>query len=154
LGCYAGALVVGVNGKSDLDQEGALARIRELFDRIGMMHHLGVEVSSIDEESAEIFFVADERHRNYMDSLHGGAIAAAIDTVAFMPASLLPSGRKLTTEGMEIHFFRPAKMGEKIRARAKILRNGRRVVTLECDALREDGKKIAHAIVTLLDLEA
>jgi uncharacterized protein (TIGR00369 family) len=141
------------NNQTSLPEEG-VGRVREFFGRIGMMAHLGVEVVSVEEESAEVAFVADERHSNYMNGLHGGAIAAAIDTVAFMPGSLLPAGRKLTTEGMEIHFFRPAKMGEKIRARAKILRNGRRVVTLECDARRQDGKKIAHAIVTLLDLEA
>ena len=77
-----------------------------------------------------------------------------MDTVVFFPGVLLPSGRKLTTEGIEIHFFRPASMGERITVRAEILRVGRRVCTVAATASNQDGNKIAHAIATLLDLEA
>lgn len=131
----------------------ALVKCREIFSRVTMMTHLGVELVSMEEETATLALTGDERHRNYMGALHGGAIAAAIDTVAFMPGALLPSGRKLATEGMELHFFRPSPLGERVLFNAKILRNGRRVVTVECEALA-GGAKIAHAIVTLLDLEA
>lgn len=133
--------------------EAATEKCREIFSRVTMMTHLGVEFVSMTEDSAELALTGDERHRNYLGALHGGAIAAAIDTVAFMPGALLPSGRKLATEGMELHFFKPSALGERVTFGARILRNGRRVVTVECDA-RVGGAKIAHAIVTLIDLDA
>ncbi len=125
------------------------------FNRIGMVVHLGYELLEIGEETAQMSLVPDERHQNYLGQLHGGAVATAIDTVAFMPGVLFPSGRKLTTVSFDMHFFKPSDLGERVLFNARILRNGRRMVTLECDAVNErSSKKIAHAIVTLLDMEA
>lgn len=124
-----------------------------IYSGVGMMESLGFKFVSMEEETAEIELVPDKRHANYLGALHGGAVAAGIDTVVFFPGCLLPSGRKLTTEGVELHFFRPSPLGEKVLFRARILRNGRRVVTVEAEAVA-NGKKIAHAIVTLLDMEA
>ncbi len=129
-------------------------RAREIFAGIGMMRHLGVELVRVEPGEAEMAFVVDERHGNYMGGLHGGAVAAVVDTVVFFPADLLPAGRKLTTEGIELHFFRPASAGERIAVRARVLRNGRRLCTVEARAVDGRGRAIAHAVVTLLDLEA
>ena len=90
----------------DVDEkglDGSIEEIKEFFSKIGMMHHLGVKLTAMEEESAELTFTPDERHMNYMGMLHGGAVAAVVDTAAFMPGCLLPSGRKLTTEGVEVH---------------------------------------------------
>jgi len=130
-----------------------LARCLEIFSRVTMMTHLGIEFAAMEEDRAELRLVPDERHRNYLGALHGGAIAAALDTVAFLPGALLPSGRRLATEGVEIHFFKPSPLGEPVTFTAKILRNGRRVVTVECEALNAKGK-LAHAVVTLIDLDS
>lgn len=127
---------------------------REIFARIGMMRHLGVELIRVDDASAVMAFTVDERHGNYLGGLHGGAVAAVIDTVVFFPGPLLPSGRALTTEGLEIHYFRPAQMGDRVTVRARLLRTGRRVCTVEAQAANQADQAIAHAVVTLLDLEA
>lgn len=125
-----------------------------IFSRIGMIHHLGIRLTEVTEDEAEMELVVDDRHMNYLGGLHGGAVATLADTVAFFPGALLPSGRRFATEGVELHFFRPAAEGERIRCRAKILRNGRRVVTVEVRTHGEKDKQISHGIVTLLDLEA
>ena len=125
-----------------------------IFSRIGMIHHLGIRLTEVTEDEAEMELVVDDRHMNSLGGLHGGAVAAMADTVAFFPGALLPSGRRFTTEGVELHFFRPAAEGERIRCRAKILRNGRRVVTVEVRTHGEKDKQISHGIVTLLDLDA
>lgn len=132
----------------------ALENSRRIFTRVTMMTNLGIEMVATTPDTAQLALVGDERHQNYLGQLHGGAIAAALDTVAFMPGSLLPAGRKLATEGVEIHFFKPSPLGERVLFNAKILRNGRRVVTVETEAVTESGVKLAHGIVTLLDLEA
>ncbi|MDF1555750.1 MAG: PaaI family thioesterase [Deferrisomatales bacterium] len=129
-------------------------RAKEIFAGIGLVKHLGVELRRVDADSAEMSFVVAEKHGNYLGGLHGGAIAAVMDTVVFFPGRLLPSGRKLTTEGIEVHFFRPVSMGERVTVRAQIMRLGRRVCTVEAKASDPSGKEIASAVVTLLDLEA
>jgi acyl-CoA thioesterase len=129
-------------------------RAHELFDGTSMMQHLEVELTEVGDEWAEMCFVVNEKHGNYIGSLHGGAVAAVMDTVAFFPGALIPSGRPLTTEGLEVHYFRPVQMGERVRLRSRILRNGRRVVTVEVKALGEDDRQIAHGIATLLDVKA
>lgn len=128
-------------------------KAQELMDRIGMMRNLGTRIVEITRETATLAFTGGDNHCNYRGMLHGGAIATILDTVGFMPGDLLPSGRILTTEGMEVHYFRPAEIGEEVSAKATILRNGRRVVTVQTEAFDSKGKKIAHAVVTLLDVE-
>jgi uncharacterized protein (TIGR00369 family) len=137
-----------------VNEELLIERLKPHIENIGMMHHMGVELVAVTEDTAEIAFIVDDRSRNNRNMVHGGAIAAVLDTVAFLPGCLLPSGRKLTTSGMEIHFFRPAEMGERITARSKILRNGRRLITIETEAFNGAGLKMAHGIVTLFDLES
>ena len=134
--------------------ETAEERAREIFSGIGMMKHLDVELASVDFDSAEMSFIVAEKHTNYRGGLHGGAIAAVIDTVVFFPSGLLPSGRKLTTEGIEIHFFRPVRLGDRVTVRAQVIRLGRRVCTVEARASDQMDRKVAHGVVTLLDLEA
>ena len=128
------------------------AKAEEVFTHVGMMRAMGAEIVEVTENEAKMAFVVAQQHGNYMGGLHGGAVVALIDTVAFFPGCLLPTGRKLTTEGVETHFFRPAAMGERITGHATILRNGRRVVTVEVKVSKENGEQLAHGIVTMLDI--
>ncbi len=134
--------------------ETAEQRARKIFAGVGMMEHLEVELVKVDADTAELAFVVGDKHSNYLGGLHGGAVAAVVDTAVFFPGRLLPSGRKLTTEGIELHFFRPAARGERITVRAEIVRVGRRVCTVAATASNPSGKEIARGLATLLDLEA
>ena len=136
-----------------MNEELLYERVKHFVENIGMLRHLGVELVGVTDETAEIAFTVGERTLNYRGMVHGGAIATILDTVAFLPGCLLPSGRKLTTEGMEVHYFRPASPGERVTARSRILRNGRRLVTCETEAFNGQGVKMAHAVVTLFDLD-
>ncbi|GAB4259098.1 MAG: hypothetical protein Kow0092_07050 [Deferrisomatales bacterium] len=125
---------------------------REILEGIGLARHLGFELVEVTEESAVMTVVVDGRHGNYRGGLHGGALAALVDTVAFFPGRLLPSGRKLTTEGLEVHFMRPASPGQRVTARAEILRLGRRVATVQVQCRDDLGRLLSHAVATLLTL--
>ncbi|GAB4252922.1 MULTISPECIES: PaaI family thioesterase [Deferrisoma] len=127
-------------------------RAREIFAGIGLARHLGFELLEVTAETAEMAVTVEARHGNYLGGLHGGVLAALVDTVAFFPGRLLPSGLKLTTEGLEVHFMRPAGPGARITARAEILRLGRRVATVQVQARDQAGSLLAHAVVTLLTL--
>ncbi len=125
-------------------------RAREIFDGIALARHLGFELLEVGSDTAVMAVSVDERHGNYMGGLHGGVLAALVDTVAFFPGRLLPSGLRLTTEGLEVHFMRPAAVGDRITARAVILRLGRRVATVQVQAKDARGQLLCHAVATLL----
>lgn len=123
-----------------------------IFSTVGLARFLGMELVAVADDECELSMPVDERHSNYIGGLHGGAAAALLDTAAFFPGSLLPSGIKLATEGIEVHLFRPVPLGEKVFAQAKILRSGRRIVTVELTLRMSGGKQAAHAIATLVDI--
>ncbi|MBW2511673.1 MAG: PaaI family thioesterase, partial [Deltaproteobacteria bacterium] len=56
----------------------------------------------ITEKHAEMTVTIDERHLNYMGTVHGGLISALVDTVCFFPKPLIPSGLKLTTVDLNV----------------------------------------------------
>ncbi len=125
-------------------------RAREIFAGIALARHLGFELLEVGPETAVMAVTVDERHGNYLGGLHGGVLAALVDTVAFFPGRLLPSGLRFTTEGLELHFMRPAGPGARIVARADILRLGRRVATVQVQAKAGQGQLLCHAVATLL----
>lgn len=129
-------------------------RAQAVFSTVGMARFLGMTLKNVQPESCEIEMTVDERHGNYVEGLHGGAAAAILDTCVFFAGDLLPSGRKLATEGIEVHLFRPVPMGEKVTAKAKIIKNGRKVVTVEGTLWTADNKQVAHSVATLFDVGA
>ena len=98
-----------------------------------------------------IIKIITEKHANYMGGLHGGVIAGIVDTVAFFPGKLLPSGLKLTTSGFDIRFFRPANIGDTLIFKAEVLHLGKKRVNVEvkCFSKQKD-KLVSNANVDLM----
>lgn len=134
------------------DLERQRENAREIFSGIAMAGTLGLELLDVDEKTATMGLTVDHRHLNYLGGLHGGAVSALLDTVAFFPAVLLPSGRRFTTEGLSVHYFRPAAAGDRLIAKARVLRLGKRVANVEVQVAGAEGKVVAHGLVTLLVL--
>ena len=124
----------------------------EIFREIGLVRTLGLELEAVTERTATAGVTVDERHGNYLGGLHGGVVSTLVDTVAFFPGMLLPSGRKLTTEGLSVHYFRPAAAGDRVTATAEVLRMGRRMGHVVVSVDNGRGSQLAHGYVTLLTL--
>jgi len=129
-------------------------KAKEIFDNIEFVKTLKINLIDVAEESAICDFVVLKKHANYIGGLHGGVVAGVVDTIAFFPGKLLPSGMKLTTSGFNIKFFRPANLGDKLRAIAKIIYCGTRRITVNVDVFFKENKKIiANASVDLMVLK-
>jgi len=135
-----------------LDGTDHYQRAVEIFREVGLVRNLGLELVEVTERTAVAAVTVDERHGNYLGGLHGGVVSTLVDTVAFFPGMLLPSGRKLTTEGLSVHYFRPAGMGERVTATAEVLRMGRRMGHVLVSVGDGQGRRLAHGYVTLLTL--
>ncbi len=84
--------------------------------------------------------------------LHGGATASLIDTaMAFACITCLAEGEKTTTIDLTVHYLRPHGEGE-VFCTAKIVRAGRRILTVSAEVANEEGKLIATAISSYMKM--
>jgi acyl-CoA thioesterase len=80
--------------------------------------------------------------------LHGGATASVIDTAtAFAVVSVLADGEKASTVDLTVHYLRPVFEG-KIVCTARIVRAGKRLLTVSAEVVNNEGKLIATALST------
>ena len=117
-------------------------KANKIFKNIELIKTINAKLISVSENKAVAELKVDKEHSNYLGGLHGGVISAIVDTVAFFPGKLLPSGLKLTTSGFNIEFFRAVELGQIIIFEAKILYFGKRKVNVEVNKLLKEPKKL------------
>ncbi len=129
-----------------------LTFVNEKVQDIPFLKTLGVSVRDIAEKHAEMTVTIDDRHLNYMGTVHGGLISALVDTVCFFPKPLIPSGLKLTTVDLNVSYVRPALKGDTLVARSELLHLGRRTARLSVKVTDQDHGLVAYGTATLMVL--
>ncbi|HUB44777.1 MAG TPA: PaaI family thioesterase [Acetobacteraceae bacterium] len=89
---------------------------------------------------------------NPMGNVHGGWALTLIDSAGGCAGlSLLPPGCSYATVETKVNFTRPitADTGP-VRAEARVVGQGRQIISAEARVLRADGKVLAHGTTTLL----
>jgi uncharacterized protein (TIGR00369 family) len=128
------------------DAEKAFAR--EILSRNPFVQLLGIELVGLEYGEAACRIMIEEKHLRAGGFLHGGVTASLIDTVAaFAVASHLEKGENSVTVDLTLHFLRPVYRGEII-ARAKVLRGGKRLLTVSGELFDETGELAATALMT------
>ena len=80
--------------------------------------------------------------------LHGGVTATLIDTaMAFAVRTHLEDHELTATIDLTVHYLRPHTSGT-VTCTAKVVRAGKRIITLSAEAENEQGKVIATALST------
>jgi len=126
--------------------------VNEKVQDIPFLKTLGVSVQEIAERHAEMTVTIDDRHLNYMGTVHGGLISALVDTVCFFPKPLIPSGLKLTSVDLNVSYVRPALKGDTLVARSELLHLGRRTARLTVKVTDQDHGLVAYGTATLMVL--
>lgn len=90
-----------------------------------------------------------EQITNGSGTVHGGVLAMLADSaVAFALSTNFDGKMGFATTDLTIHFLRRAR-GE-VRARARILKKGKRVNVGEVEVTGEDGREVARVLATFL----
>ncbi|MGP0057790.1 MAG: PaaI family thioesterase [Beijerinckiaceae bacterium] len=91
---------------------------------------------------------------NPMGGVHGGWALTLIDSVGGCAGhSLLPAGSGYTTVETKANFARPiTKDTGRVRAEARVVSQGRQIISTEAKVLSPDGKVLAHGTSTLMVL--
>lgn len=109
---------------------------------------IGMELVDIRPNEAVIQIKMRDELRQPHGLLHGGVTATLIDTaMAFAVITRLAEGERASTIDLTVHYLRPHTEGMFI-CTAKVVRAGKRILTVSADVVNEQDKLIATAIST------
>ena len=127
-------------------------RIREAFERVPFAHLLGIELGEIRRGAATLYLEVRDELRQNNGVVHGGVIASLMDTAAaFALLTLLEANQTSTTVDLTVHYMRPLLRG-RATAEARVLRAGRRIITISIDVLDETKTLAATALTSFIRL--
>jgi uncharacterized protein (TIGR00369 family) len=125
-----------------------LEKAQRVFREVPYIKLLGMELLELKTGEAVLHLQMRDELRQPHGILHGGATASVIDTAtAFAVVSVLEKDEKASTVDLTIHYLRPVSEGG-ITCTAKIVRAGRRLLTVAADVVNDEGKLIATALST------
>ena len=125
-----------------------LARLRETFAQVPYVRLLGLEFVRAERGAATFALEVREELTRMGGIAHGGALASLLDTAAACAVhTLLGPGARTVTVDLTVHFLRPVSAG-RVEARARVLREGRRIVIISAEATDQNGLLVATATTT------
>jgi uncharacterized protein (TIGR00369 family) len=114
----------------------------------GFTGMLGMRLVDMRPQEAVIEIEMRDDLRQPHGLLHGGVTATLIDTaMAFAVITVLNAGEKASTVDLNVHYLRPHTEG-KISCTARVIKAGRRLLTVSADVVNEQNKLIATALST------
>lgn len=114
---------------------------------------MGFRLVGWTADGAVVEVDVDERFRNPTGVLHGGVLAGLCDSaMGLTVSSLVAPGNSCANTDLAVRFLRGTVV-DVIRASARIVKMGRRMVFMEADVTSEKGELIARATSTFLITE-
>lgn len=122
------------------------------IDDVPFAKLLGIKVDSMEPGHAVLSIeMRDDLKRNG-GIAHGGVVASLIDSAMAMAIQpMLAENESTITVDLTIHYLRPLSEGA-ARASARVVRAGRRVITVSAELFDHQDKLAATAISTYLRL--
>lgn len=113
---------------------------------------LGMSLDELDHGRTVFSLVADEVHENPMGTMHGGLVAALVDTaMGCAVSSMLHADESFTTLELSTKFVRPITSSTgRVRAEGRVVHSGGRVATTEARVVDDAGVLYAHATSTCM----
>src|SRR5690606_39006837 len=101
------------------------SRVRESFDRQGLMRHLGATLTVIEPGEVHIELPFCDELTQQHGYFHAGGTSAIADTAGgFAGLTLFPAGSSVLTVEFKLNLIAPAK-GDYLEAIGKVIRSGR-----------------------------
>ena len=127
-------------------------RVREAFEEIPFARLLGIELGELRRGAATLHLEARDELKRNRGILHGGVVASLADTAAALAVLTLgEAGDATTTVDLTVHYLRPLAAG-RATARARVLRAGRRILSISVEVLDENQALAATALTSFIRL--
>jgi acyl-CoA thioesterase len=125
-------------------------RVEAAREGVPFLKLLGIEIESVAPGTATLTVAVREELMRNDRIVHGGVMASLIDSAfAFAIIPMLSDGERTVTVDMTIHYLRPLSSGV-AKATARIVRAGRRVITVSAELFDQNEKLAATAVSTYL----
>lgn len=125
---------------SEDDRTAALLR---RWNDCGWYRTVGMRVTRADAEGSEMELEVTPALLQAYGTAHGGAIAGLVDAAMGLAIlGRLPEGEGCATVEMKLNYTGPAPPGL-VRARGRVLHEGRRTVVAAAEAEDEEGRMVA-----------
>jgi uncharacterized protein (TIGR00369 family) len=113
---------------------------------------LGLTMERLERGATTFSILADELHENPMGTMHGGIVAALVDTaMGCAVASTLPVDASFTTLELSTRFLRAVTTSTgRVYAEGRVVHAGGRVASTEARVFDDAGTLYAHATSTCL----
>lgn len=122
------------------------AQLIEGFATVPFATLLGAEMVDLTHGEASLSLDMRADLKQPYGVLHGGATASLIDTAtAFAVFTVIGPEEKATTSTLTIHYLRPHSEG-RLSCTARVVKTGRKVITVNAEVVNRDGDLIATAI--------
>lgn len=113
---------------------------------------LNLEFESLEDGSVTALYVPQERHQGWPNVLHGGIVATLLDEAAAYVA--YARGQHAATARLNVRYSRAAPLDTPLRVTATLVKDTRRMLTIEARVTTLEDEKIAAAEAALLLLTA
>lgn len=119
------------------------------FSLDGMVGHLGIRITAITDDSMTASMPVDERTKQALGLLHGGASAALLETVASVAANW-SVGEDAFCVGVELNINHlKSKTEGEVHATARPLRLGQTIQVWDVDVMDENGEHVSAGRMTM-----
>jgi acyl-CoA thioesterase len=126
-------------------QRAAASMERNAFARL-----IGMKLVDLQPSAATVQIEMRDELRQPHGILHGGVTATLVDTaMAYAVITCLSETEKASTVDLTVHYLRPHSEGA-FACTAKVVRAGRKVLTVSAEVFNEQGKLFATAISTYM----
>ncbi len=108
---------------------------------------------SVEEGKMEAEFTVRPEMTNPAKMLHGGMIALICDEMIGASVATLNLPSFFVSVSLNTEFLLGAKEGDRVRACASIVRQGKHLINAECRLYNSDGKLLAKASSNLMSIK-
>ena len=119
--------------------------IRSFIPASPLVAHLGIRLQALELDHAELVLPFDPRLATLDDVVHGGAVAALIDTAGMAAAwsdDVEPQALAGATVSLNVDYLAPAR-GKDLLATAGVARRGRSLCFTDVRVTEPDGRLVA-----------
>ena len=122
--------------------------IRKRGETCPYYKHMNIKIDEVKDGYARLTMNLEEKHLQFLKTVHGGAIASLADSAAawaIIGSIGLIAG--LATVEMKINFLAPVQSGRLI-AEARIVHKGRKISLSDVEVKDDKGRLVAKSLVT------
>lgn len=123
-----------------------IRRVRDSFNRQGLMAHLGAEIAGIRAGLVTLSLPFRPELTQQHGYFHAGGSSAIADTAGGYAAyTLFPEGSAVLTVEFKLNLINPAR-GERLEAVGRVIKPGRTLTVCQLDVRAVDGARRTHEI--------